>query len=412
MPFLFLLYIVAYLDRINVGFAALQMQQELGLNDAVYGLGAAMFFAGYFVFQVPSNLILVRVGPRRWISLLMVAWGVTSSSMALIRTAHGFYALRFLLGLAEAGFFPGMILYLKNWFPAGARARTVARFMTAAPLSGVVGGPISGLLLSLHQTAGLSGWQWLFLMEGVPAVVLGLVVLFFLDDVPERATWLSTQQRNWLTDVLAQEQRQAEPSHSGNPLTAFARAFVWILALVYFGLNSTSYGISMWLPNVIHRVSGVSNLMIGLLSTIPYIVAAGAMVFVGLHADKTGEHRLHVAGSALAGALALFVAGYSSALAPVTAALSIGLLGVFAMVGPFWAIATIGLSHTESAVGIALINCVGNLGGFFGPLIIGLLKNSSGEFKGGLLTVGTALALSACLVMLPWVPSGLKRQSA
>lgn len=406
MPFLFLLYIVAYLDRINVGFAALQMREELGFNDAVYGLGAGMFFAGYFVFQVPSNLILMRVGPRRWISVLMVVWGLISSATIFVRSAHSFYALRFLLGLAEAGFFPGMIVYLKSWFPASARARTVARFMTAAPLSGVVGGPISGALLSLHHIGGLSGWQWLFLVEGLPAILLGVVVLFFLEDAPENASWLNSDQREWLAAELRREHATTGETRNRNPLAAFSRLFLWILALVYFGLNSCSYGISLWLPSVIHRLSMVGNFAVGALSTIPYIAAALAMVLVGLHADKTGAHRGHVATAAITGALALFCAAYSTSVFTAITSLSIAMLGVFAMVGPFWAIPTTALGTREAPVGIAFINSVGNLGGFFGPYIIGLLKNSTGEFKGGLLVVGLTLAVSGCLVLLPSIPSG------
>jgi ACS family tartrate transporter-like MFS transporter len=407
MPFLFLLYIVAYLDRINVGFAALQMREELGFNDAVYGLGAGMFFAGYFVFQVPSNLILMRVGARRWISVLMIVWGLVSSATIFVRSAHTFYALRFLLGLAEAGFFPGMIVYLKSWFPAGARARTVARFMTAAPLSGVVGGPISGALLNLHHVSGLSGWQWLFLVEGLPAILFGIVVIFFLEDTPQNAAWLSPLERTWLVHELTREhQISLEKRGSKNQLAALLQPFVWLLALVYFGLNSCSYGISLWLPSVIHRLSSVSNLAIGVLSTIPYICAAIAMVLVGLHADKTGAHRTHVAAAAITGAIALFCAAFSTSVFGAITTLSIALLGVFAMVGPFWAIPTTALATREAPVGIAFINSLGNLGGFFGPYIIGLLKNSTGEFKGGLLAVGVTLAVSGCLVLLPWIPSG------
>ncbi len=411
MPFLFLLYIVAYLDRINVGFAALQMQNELGLNDKVYGLGAGMFFAGYFFFQVPSNLILVRVGARRWICFLMIAWGVISSAMILVRGTYSFYALRFLLGLAEAGFFPGMILYIKTWFPAVARARTVARFMTAAPLSGVVGGPISGALLSLHHLWGLAGWQWLFLMEGLPAVILGVVVVFFLEDSPAEAVWLSSEQRAWLLNELSREHPPEHPDEKPQ-LAAFRKSFIWILALAYFSLNTASYGISMWLPNVIHRASGINEFEIGVLSTIPYIVAAVAMVLVGLHSDQTGERRRHVAASAWVGAVALLLAAFSESVAPVIATISIALLGVFAIMGPFWAIPTATLSKTEAAAGIAIINSVGNLGGFVGPYVVGLIKHSTGEFRGGLLAIGCALALSGALVLLPWVPAAIYRPAS
>lgn len=397
VPFLFLLYIVAYLDRINVGFAALQMQAQLGFNDAVYGTGAGVFFAGYFVFQLPSNLILHRVGARRWICLLMIAWGVTSSCMIFVTTAKTFYTLRFLLGVTEAGFYPGVILYLKQWFPASARARTVARFMTAGPLSGVVGGPISGALLNLHH-GGLAGWQWLFLMEGFPAVLLGIVVPFFLSDRPEHARWLEGEQREWLIANLRAENEFGLTS--GNTVwAALANGRIWLLTVVYFGLTTCSYGVSLWLPNVIRSLSGVSNVVIGALSAIPYIAAAIAMVWWGVRSDRTGERRWHTAIPAFAGAIALLIAAYSSSVAPVIATLSVAVLGVFAMCGPFWAMPTTFLSGTAAAAGIAIINSIGNLGGFFGPYIIGAVRNSTGGFRGGLLVVSATLAVGGFVAL-------------
>lgn len=399
IPFLFLLYIVAYLDRINVGFAALQMQAQLHLNDEVYGLGAGLFFAGYFIFQVPSNLLLERVGARRWLAALMVAWGVISSCMVFVRSPHSFYALRFLLGAAEAGFFPGVILYLKNWFPARARARTVARFMTAAPLSGVVGGPISGALLGLHH-AGLAGWQWMFLMEGIPAIILGGLAGWYLTDRPEEARWLAEDERAWLLDNLQSERQETAAITSANIWAAFSHSRIWLLALVYFGLNTVSYGVSLWLPNLIRSLSGVSDFGIGLLSTIPYIAAAVAMVLVGLHSDRSGERRWHTAGPAFAGAAALLLAAQSTSVAPMIAGITVAVLGVFSMMGPFWAMPTSLLTGTAAAAGIALINSVGNLGGFFGPYIIGLVRTRTGGFKGGLLVVGAALAVGGAIALL------------
>ena len=400
VPFLFLLYIVAYLDRINVGFAALEMQQELHFNDAVYGFGAGMFFLGYFFLQVPSNLVLQRMGAKRWVAVLMMTWGVISSAMIFVTTPRSFYVLRFLLGAAEAGFFPGVILYLKNWFPASARARTVARFMTAGPLSGVVGGPVSGALLNLHHQLGLAGWQWLFLIEGVPAIFLGGVVLAYLTDRPEDAGWLSGEERGWLLETLEREEQVTNAARGWDVRAALLSARLWMLAVLYFGLTTTSYGIGMWLPKLIHSVSGVGNLVIGFLSTIPYVAAAVAMVLVGLHSDRSGERRWHAALPAFAGALALVGAAYSSSVVPSIAAISVGLLGVFSIMGPFWAMPTSLLSGTAAAVGIALINSVGNLGGFFGPWIIGSVRNATGQFRGGLLVVGAALATSGVMALL------------
>ena len=398
VTFLFLLYIVAYLDRINLGFAALQMQQQLGFTDAVYGFGAGVFFAGYFLFQVPSNLVLERVGARRWIAVLMILWGMISASMALVTSVRSFYALRFLLGAAEAGFFPGVILYLKNWFPARARARTVARFMTAAPLAGVVGGPLSGALLGLHHKAGLAGWQWMFLLEGIPAIVLGAIVWAYLVDRPALAHWLSEEQREWLQQTLLAE-ANASPESESNPLAAFRMGRIWILALVYCGVNTVSYGVSMWLPNLIKSLGGMSNFAIGVLSAIPYVAAAITMVFVGLSSDRSGERRWHAAVPAFAGAIAIGLAGGTTSLATAVALVSIAVVGVFSMMGPFWAMPTALLSATTAAAGIAFINSVGNLGGFFGPYVIGLVRTSTGQFRGGLLVVAAALAMSGALVL-------------
>ena len=399
VPFLFLLYIVAYLDRINVGFAALQMQGQLHLSDEVYGLGAGLFFAGYFVFQLPSNLLLERVGARRWLAALMVVWGAVSTSMIFVRTPHSFYALRFLLGVAEAGFFPGVILYLKNWFPADARARTVAWFMTAAPLSGVVGGPISGALLGLHH-AGLAGWQWMFIMEGIPAVLLGGLAACYLTDRPAAATWLSDEQRDWLLATLRQESQQTAAVSRTNVWAAFTHPGIWLLVLVYFGLDTVSYGISLWLPNLIRSLSGVSDFVIGLLSTIPYIAAAISMVLVGMHSDRSGERRWHTALPAFVGASGLLLAAQSTSVVPMIAGITVAVLGVFSMLGPFWTMPTSLLTGSAAAAAIALINSVGNLGGFFGPYIIGLVRTHTGSFKNGLLVVGATLAVGGAIALL------------
>lgn len=398
IPFLFLLYVVAYLDRINVGFAALQMREQLGLTDAVYGLGAGMFFAGYFFFQVPSNLALQRLGARRWIAVLMMLWGTISASMILISGSRSFYALRFLLGAAEAGFFPGVILYLRNWFPARARARTVARFMTAGPLSGVIGGPLSGALLGLHLTASLAGWQWMFLLEGIPAILLGGVVLAYLVDRPEEAPWLSGKEKSWLVETLRQERAEAEVG--AGTFAALRSGRIWMLAIVYFGAVAATFGVSLWLPTLIRSLSGVSNLKLGVLSAIPYVAAALAMVLVGVHSDRSGERRWHTAAPAFVGALALTGAAYSTSVGPAIFALSVAVLSVFCMIGPFWAMPAGLLPVTAAAAGIAFINSVGNLGGFLGPYVIGLVRTSTGRFKGGLLMVSAMLAVSGAIVLI------------
>jgi ACS family tartrate transporter-like MFS transporter len=393
MPFLFLLYIIAYVDRINVGFAALQMQHQLGLSDAVYGLGAGMFFAGYLLFQVPSNWMLERIGARRWIAFLIFAWGIVSCSMLFISSERSFYTMRFLLGVAEAGFFPGMIFYLKLWFPAAARARSVALFMTAAPMAGVIGSPISGALLGLHH-AGLAGWQWMFLLEGVPAILMSGVVLYYLSDRPEDAPWLGDSERNWLIATLEAEQHSA-PSAGVKAIDIVRIGSVWLLALVYFGMNTTIYGISFWLPKLIRSQSGFSNLKIGFLSAVPYIAAAVVMVLVGLHSDHTGERRMHVTVCAVVGAVSLIVAAYTSTFVIMLAAISVAVLAANSMYGPFWAMPTSMLPSAMAATGIAFINSLGNLGGFAGPYAIGLLKTSSGAYKEGLLAVSAILIVTA-----------------
>ena len=398
LPFLFLLYIVAFLDRINVGFAALEMQKQLGFNDNIFGNAFGLFFLGYFLFQVPSNLVLARVGARRWIAVIMVAWGIVSCSMALLSTPREFYILRFLLGVAEAGFFPGMILYLRNWFPAGARARAVAWFMTANPLAGVIGGPISGALLGLHHF-GIAGWKWLFVLEGLPAVLLALVVLATLKDDPSQAGWLRPEEKLWLGTTLQREHEQQVRITGSDAWAAFLNWRIWLLTVVFFGLTTSGYGIVLWLPTFIHSLSTANNLWIGIISVIPYAAATVGMVLVGTHSDKTGERRWHLAGSALVASVALLLAAYTHSIVPALAAVSLGLTATFSMQGPFWATATSLLSGTAAAAGIALVNSFGNLGGYFGPRIIGLARSWGGGFRGGMLVIAGFLALSAILAL-------------
>jgi MFS transporter, ACS family, tartrate transporter len=400
MPFLFLLYIVAYLDRINVSFAILQMREQLHLSDLVYGRAAGMFFAGYFFFQVPSNLVMEKVGVRRWISGLMVVWGLVSCSMILIRGPVSFYGLRFLLGAAEAGFFPGMILYMRQWFPASGRARAVAWFMTANPLAGVVGSPISGALLAMHG-GGLAGWQWLFLMEGLPAIVLGSAVYWVLADGPGDAKWLPEDQRGWLLGELERERVANSRSEGGGVAEVLASGRVWLLGVIYFGVPACMYGVSLWLPSAIRSASGLGYFTIGMLTAVPYLLTAVAMVAVGTHSDSTGERRWHTALPGLVGAGALLAAAYGKSPALMIVGMSVGMLGAQAMSGPFWAMATAGMSGTAAAASIAVINSIGNLGGFFGPYIIGLARSDGGDFRGGLLAIGITLAACAGIAALP-----------
>jgi ACS family tartrate transporter-like MFS transporter len=413
LPFLFLLYVVAYLDRINVGFAALQMRQQLGLSDQTYGLGAGLFFAGYLTFQVPSNLILQRVGARVWISVIMVAWGMVSASTLFASGARSFYAMRFLLGVAEAGFFPGILFYFRSWFPESVRARVIAMFLTAGPVSGIIGGPLSGALLGMPSILGLVGWQWLFLLEGLPAVLLGVVAFFVILDRPENAKWLNSSERDWLAMKLNQEEQNkrdcpvswrdgsrrpevSSPSHATLPgrFAALADARIWGFAFIYFALNTCAYGITLWLPISLRGVTGVSNAVLGLLSTIPYVAATIVMVMYGLHSDRTGERRWHTALAATCSACALIAAGYSHDAVSLIAAFSLAIVGVQSMAGPFWVMSTTGLSVSTAAVGIAIINSVGNVGSGVGPYWIGRMRTATGGFRAGLWSVAAMLAIA------------------
>ena len=399
LPFLFLLYVVAYLDRINVGFAALQMKEQLGFSDAVYGLGAGIFFLGYFVFQVPSNLVLERVGARRWLGVLMMLWGVISSAMFLVHSAASFYALRLLLGAAEAGFFPGVIFYLRGWFPPAARAGVVALFATAGPVSGVVGGPISGALLDLNHIGGLAGWQWMFLIEGIPAILLGMAAWIYLSNGPHEARWLSSEEKDWLKQNLRATETRLVAERVGTAQTWFLSPDLWRFAVAYFGLNTCSYGVSLWLPSALKSLSGLPNLLLGTLSAVPYLMATVIMVLVGVHSDRTRERRRHIALSAFAGAVALLAAGYSPGLAVSVAAFGIALAASNSMVGPIWAMVSATLTESTAARGIALINSIGNLGSGFGPYWIGYLRDATHGFRAGLWSVAAVLAVAGLTIL-------------
>jgi MFS transporter, ACS family, tartrate transporter len=408
MPFLFLLYIVAYLDRINVSFGVLQMRSQLGLSDRVYGRAAGIFFAGYFFFQLPSNLVLEKFGVRRWISALMIIWGIISCLMIFIRGPISFYTMRFLLGAAEAGFFPGIILYMKRWFPATARARAVAWFMTANPLAGVVGSPISGALLNL-KGAGLAGWQWMFLIEGLPAMVLGAIVFWTLSDKPEEATWLRNDERDWLLGKLAEEHRQDASMPISTIWQVVFSGRIWMLSLVYFGVSTTMYGVTLWLPTVIRAFSGLSYLWTGVVAVAPFLVTVVAMVLVGMHSDRRGERRWHTAGPAFAAAVGLIIAGYAHSTLMVVSGIGLGLAAAESMCGPFWAMATSRMTGLSAAAGIAVINSLANLGGYFGPDIIGFFRSDHGGFRGGLLAIAATVTLSGIAALIVGRPTAPTR---
>ncbi len=403
IPLLFLCYIIAYIDRINVGFAGLQLQKTFGVDPAryyeIYGWGAGMFFLGYFIFEVPSNLILHRVGARLWIARIMVLWGVISSAMMLIKSPTGFYTMRFLLGVAEAGFFPGIILYLTYWFRAKDRARTIALFATAGTLAGFVNSPISGKLLQLDGLWGWAGWQWLFFIEGIPAVLAGILVFVVLPDRPPDARWLAESEKEWLRTELDREQAQAGSGQHHQLREVFSSGRVWLLCAIYFLLNVGTYGFEMWLPQIIKGFSAMSEFQIGLLNAIPYLAATICMVLVGRHSDRTGERRWHLAGAAFVAALGFVLSAFAGNLVLSLSMLALAFSGIKSVLGPFWAISTALLTGTAAAGGIAWINSVGNLGGFVGPTLVGYIRRVTGSYTSALAALAVVLVILGSLAL-------------
>lgn len=396
LPFIGLLYFVAYLDRVNVGYAALTMNADIGLSAAAYGAGAGIFFLGYFLFEVPSNLILEKVGARRWIARIMVSWGLLSAGMAFIDGPVAFYVVRFLLGVAEAGFFPGMILYLTYWFPWSERGRIVAAFMLAIPISAVVGAPLSTALLDV-SVFGLAGWRTMFLLEGLPAVVLGVVVFFWMTDRPAAAAWLSDPEKATLQQALDRDHVAAEDSHLHSLRHALTSPKVWKYAFVYFGAVMGSYGLGFWMPQIVKGFGGLTNQQTGLVTAVPYLLAAIAMLLWGRHADRTGERLWHFILPALLAAGGFLLAATSRETAVQFAGLALGAIGVNGACSAFWALPTRFLRASAAAGGIALINSVGNLAGYLGPYVMGFLRERTGAYGAGLLALSAALVASALL---------------
>ncbi|MBV8094279.1 MAG: MFS transporter [Acetobacteraceae bacterium] len=399
IPFLIICYFVAYLDRTNVSFAALTMRRDLNISDAAYGLGAGIFFFTYFIFEVPSNLALERFGARKWIARIMLTWGILSGCMAIIGGEWGFYIVRLLLGAAEAGFFPGIIFYLTLWFPSVYRARIVGYFMAAIPGSAVLGAPLSALLLYLDGVAGLAGWKWMFILEAVPAVILSVVTWVYLTDRPSDAHWLEPEERTWLSERLAAEQRQRLAAQHFTVTQALLNPRVMALAFIYFGTVATNYGVSFWLPQIIQSFGGLSKIEIGIITAIPYAIGLVGMVWWGKRSDIKLERKFHAA-------FACFVAGFFIALSTAFAnptlkmvCLSIAGFGVFAVLPVFWTFPTAFLSGAAAAAGIAIINALGNLAGFAGPYVMGWIKQETNSFSGGLLFVG-ACGLAAMVIVL------------
>ncbi|MEP6917269.1 MAG: MFS transporter [Acidobacteriota bacterium] len=405
VPFAFLCYVIAYIDRVNIGFAATELQRDLGLSSAQYGIGAGVFFLGYCLFEIPSNLILERVGARRWIARIMISWGLVSIATMFARDAWSFMAARVLLGIAESGFFPGIVLYLTYWVPAADRARTGALFMMAAPVAVIVGAPISGALLKLDGALGLKGWQWLFLIEGLPAVIIGLFALNVLTDRPEAAGWLAPGDRRWLAATMAEERAARQAIGYTSIRGSLASGRVWLLCSIFFLNTIVNYGMFLWLPKLLQDVTGAEGFMLSAITAIPFVAALAGMVVVGRHSDRTGERRLHVAACAATTGLGLLIAvGSQGRTWLLILGFTIAQMALRALVSVFWAIPPQILGGAAAAAGIALINAVGNLGGFVGPTIIGVLHDWTGSYTGGLLALTGALVLETILVLALRLP--------
>jgi D-galactonate transporter len=399
IPLLFLCYIAAYLDRVNVGFAKLQMQSALQFSDSVYGFGAGIFFVGYFIFEIPSNILLHKVGAGRWIARIMITWGILSAATMFVNSATSFYVVRFLLGVAEAGFFPGIILYLTYWFPAARRGRATSLFLTAVAVAGIVGGPTSGWILhTMGGVNGWQGWQWLFLFEALPSLVLGFLAWFFLEDRVKNAQWLTPDERALIArDIAAEESRKAD----GNLASVLKNPKVWLLAFVYFAIVSGLYGVSFWLPTIIKAMGVADPLDVGLISAVPWAFGVAAMYFVARSADRRMERRWHTAVCCLAGAAGLLVSvAFHSDVMLAMAGLTLCTMGIMSALPVFWGNPTAFLGGAAAAIGIAFINSVGNLAGFAIPWIIGLIKDATHSTDAGLHMLAALMVLGAIAVLM------------
>jgi MFS family permease len=406
VPFLFLCYILAYLDRVNVGFAKLQMLKALSLSDAAFATGAGIFFIGYFFFEVPSNVALKKFGARRWIARIMISWGIVSACMIFVKGAYSFNALRFLLGIAEAGFFPGVIFYLTLWYPSRMRATRTAWFVAAIAVSGVIGNPISGEIMDkLSGAMGLAGWQWLFLAEGIPSVLVGFWVIYFLESSIDEAKWLTAEEKAMLQRNIAAEETTKSEHKLGD---AFKSITVWVLCLIYFTLMIGLYGIAFWLPTIVKAFGIKGYLGVGLITAIPYGVAVIGMILLSNHSDKTGERRLHYVCTATAGAAGLVLSGiYASNPVLAIIFLSIGTLGVIGSMPLFWPLPSAFLTGTAAAAGIGIVNSVGNLGGYIGPNVPVWVKLVSPDKSAALYVIAGVLVFGAIITFF-FIPKNLR----
>ena len=399
LPFLIVCYIVAFLDRVNVGFAALSMNADLGFTSSVYGFGAGIFSIGYFIFEVPSNLILNKVGARIWIARIMITWGLISAGFAFIQGENSFFVMRFLLGVAEAGFFPGIVLYLSRWFPARVLGSATAIFILGLPIAVLIGAPVSvGILATMQDVAGLKGWQWMFLMEGGLAIIVGLAAFFMLASRPGNATWLTTEQRDWLTRTLESERIAKETLRRYGVMETLLNAKILLLAFAIFCNITALFGVTLWMPQIIKGFGGLTNAQAGLLTAVPYICAGVAMVLNARHSDRTNEKRIHVLLPACIGAVGLVTAGLSTSPLLAMAGICVGAAGILSSNILFWQLPSMFLTGAAAAAGIGLVNSVGNLGGFVGPYLTGWAKDFFGDYAASMCVLGGMVCLYGLVI--------------
>ncbi|CEH29505.1 hypothetical protein AM501_23190 [Aneurinibacillus migulanus] len=404
VPFLFVLYIISYLDRANIGYAALEMNEALGLTSQVFGIATGIFFIGYFLFEVPSNILMQRFGARVWITRILITWGIISVATGFAQNAMQLYIIRFLLGVAEAGFFPAVILYITYWFRMKEQASTIAMFMTAIAASYIIGAPFSTWIMDNINWMGMPGWRWMFVLEGMPAVILGIVTFFYLTDRPEDAKWLTKEEKNWLLAELKKEREAKEQTEKNQKQHGHKEALtdskVWYLALIYFVYIAGTLGVGYWMPQIIKGLSTyLTNTQIGLIATIPYIAASIAMNYWSRRSDRMEERRMHSALPLIVAAITLIGAGMTAQPFLAMFLITVSLAGMYCFKGPFWALPTMLLTPAKAAVGIAVINSIGNLGGFVGPYAVGLLKDTTGSTSAGLYFL-SAMLLIAFLMLL------------
>jgi MFS transporter, ACS family, tartrate transporter len=401
IPFLMLCYLFAFIDRVNLGFAALEMNRDVHLGPAVIGIGGGLFFLGYFLFEVPSNLAMTRFGARRWLARIMISWGLISAATAFVVGTWSFYGIRFLLGAAEAGFFPGVLLYLTWWFPTAWRGRVVSMFYVAVPLSSFVGSPISAAILGMDGVLGLHGWQWLFLIEGAPSVLLGLVTLFVLPDRPTDARWLSRDEQVWLVRTIEAEQRQAKPVAARATWQIMLHPQVLLLALIYAGSSAAANGLSLWQPQLL-KAFGLTNMQTGLINSVPFFFASVAMLLWGRRSDRTGERVWSTALPLALSTAALAACLFATSLVPTVLLLALTLIGTFAFKGPFWALSSEMMGPATTPAGLAQVNAIGNLAGFLGSSLIGVILQASGSYTLALLPL-ILLEGIGCLVLVAMI---------